>query len=82
MSNTGFVGDATGAWSDFGTKAELLITNLFAVKHGSGRRFYVSGHYGTYCGQVAAGSLLMIGCPIVTGTICRRYGLLTALWQE
>jgi len=35
--------DATGAWSDFGTKAELLITNLFAVKHGSGRRFYVSG---------------------------------------
>jgi hypothetical protein len=35
-----------------------------------------------YWGQVAFGSVLMIGCPGVVGTIGRKYGLPAFLWQE
>ena len=36
----------------------------------------------SYCGQVAAGSRLMMGCEPETGTMGRRYGRPTVLWQE
>jgi hypothetical protein len=41
--------DASGAWSDLGVKADLLITRLHVVAHGKGRRFYM----GAVKGQIA-----------------------------
>ena len=40
--------DARGTWSDLGTKAEVLVTDLLVVPHGSGRRFYL----GAVLGQI------------------------------
>ena len=40
--------DASGTWSDLGTKENLLVTDLHVVPHGGGLRFYV----GTVKGQV------------------------------
>jgi uncharacterized membrane protein YgcG len=34
--------DATGTWSDLGTKEEMLATKLNVVVHGNGLRFYVT----------------------------------------
>jgi hypothetical protein len=33
--------DASGVWSDLGTKEDLLVTDLHVVPHGGNRRFYV-----------------------------------------
>lgn len=35
-----------------------------------------------YCGHMAAGSRLIMGCAPDTGTIGRRYGRAAALWHE
>lgn len=35
--------DASGTWSDLGAKADLLLTDVNVVVHGTGRRFYVAG---------------------------------------
>lgn len=40
--------DSTGKWSDFGTKANLLITDIHVVPHAGGRRFYL----GTAQGEI------------------------------
>jgi hypothetical protein len=34
--------DASGTWSDLGTKEDALLTDINVVAHGSGRRFYVT----------------------------------------
>ncbi len=39
--------DASGKWTDFGTKAALLLDEVRVVPHGTGRRFYVGAVNGT-----------------------------------
>jgi hypothetical protein len=36
----------------------------------------------SYCGHVASGSRFTIGCEPEIGTMGRRYGLPTVIWQE
>ena len=43
------------------------------------RRDVWSRDAGSYCGQVASGSRLMMGCEPETGTMGRRYGRPTVL---